>query len=121
MRKFVKVICCLILPIVTMFCFSGCSKDRTKDDIANKLSSIRASYVVGDDKNEFFDDLNLLNVTYLNKEMSDIYDPTEFNADNFANDKNLYNRYCALMNIQHRVLNASLIYYVNMSEHLQCN
>lgn len=106
-----------MLPIIAMICFAGCEKDRTKADISNKFSEIRATYVVGDEANEFFEnDKDLLNIRYLNSEMQKIYDSTYFNEDEFETDLNLYRRYYALINLQHKVLNISLMYYVNMNE-----
>lgn len=116
MSKISRIICCLILPVIAMFCFSGCEKDRTKADISNKLSSIRATYVVDETQNEFFDEDGLLTINYLNSEIRKIYSASELNRDQFSTDLNLYRRYYALIKLQHSVLNTSLLYYLNMSE-----
>ena len=120
MGKINRFLCCLILPIIAMFCFAGCEKDKTKEDIANKLSAIKETYKIelesGDFANEMFDENGLLEITYVGNEIAKIYDSSQFNENKFSTDINLYKRYYELINLQHKVLNNTMIYYNHMNE-----
>ena len=119
MRKINKIICCLALPIVSLFSFAGCGNARTSADIKNKFTSIVNEYN-HNEENKLFND-GLLDINYIANEMNSVEEDYEKNVhtvvkfENF-DDVNLYKRYYALLEVQHKVLKNALVFYKGLSE-----
>ena len=115
MRKINKIICCLVLPVVSLFGFAGCGKDRTPADIKNKFTSIVTEYNYNNENKLFTE--GLLKINYIATEMNSVEEKAAeiLKSSNFS-DINLYKRYYALFEVQHEVLNNTLIYYEGLSE-----
>jgi len=124
MSKFNKIICCLIMPVVMIMCFSGCGgKARTGEQIQNRYISMKVkhydmfeggSYDLEHDYGKKENAILLkdtLQVHY-NKALTDNLNKISgtLHAD-FVNDENLYKRYYALKNIQDVVLKNVFQYY----------
>lgn len=116
MRKLSRILCYLILPIVAVMCFTGCERDMTKEDIANKMSAIKASFKIDNtDTNELFNEEGLVEITYLGSEMEKLA-TTDYSVIGNFTDVNLKRRYQVLYQNQEKVLKNSLLYYMYMSE-----
>ena len=114
MKKFNKIICCLIMPVLAIFGFAGCGHARSAEDIKNRYSEMKVAhpdmfkgYVAGDEENKADKLEDTIKVSY-SGEMEKL---STLTFDDFTNDKNLFNRYWSLINLQEIILENVFVYY----------
>ena len=125
MKKLSKIICCLILPILSIFGLTACGSDKSVAAIQNKYSAIKVAnpdmFVVAEEGQEETSDA--IRISYKEGEMQRLSALTYNNLAimGFQNDYNSYKRYYALSYVQQQLLTDIYAYYDEQSDNFYEN
>jgi len=99
-----KLLSLLILPIIAMFCFTGCKDDITSTNINDLYNSMKAKYVVEEINNMFCNEEkpNTITINYSGNLYNSVYDEDP--------QTDMQKRYVVL-NLQQKILNYLFNFY----------
>jgi hypothetical protein len=120
MKKFKRIICCLVMPILAIAGLAGCGNNRDALTIQNRYAQMIQDHDDMFATNEDGTKSLKVKVSYSSGEMSELAS-LESSYSEFATDLNLYKRYYALKHLQAGILDNVFEYYVQQKENFFLN